>query len=249
MGRAFSRRHGIPDRFRRYLSSFSKAYLFSKSRPEILSRGLIRAGLERVIRVPSFPDVSQNISLQTLQKEILKSEKIPWIEAEKTIFPTREDLHKAHEHLSRALKSEEEPPPLWAIQPGSGSRHKNWPLERFLEVARELLSGKKVQPLFFVGPVEQEISPGMVKTIEAQGFPVLKNLTLPVLAGVLSCCAGYMGNDSGVSHLAAALGLQCLVLFGPTDPGLWGPKGSQVIVVFLLSSLRPLRAGNHEVLR
>ena len=121
--------------------------------------------------------------------------------------------------------------PLWAIHPGSGSSHKNWPLEQFLDVAQELLAGKKAQPIFILGPVEQETSAGTVKMIESRGFPILRNMTLPVLAGILSFCAGYLGNDSGVSHLAAALGLPTVVLFGPTDPFFWGPKGGKVRIL------------------
>ncbi len=225
----------IPDRFRRTLSSFQKAYLFSPGKPEILTQGLIRAGLKRVLWIPSFPDVRKDISLHSLQKEILKSENIPWVESGKIIFPAPEDLWKAEEYLSRDLKSRGELP-LWTIHPGSGSPHKNWPLERFLDVAQELLAGKKAQPIFILGPVEQETSPGMVKMIETRGFPILRNMTLPILAGVLSCCAGYIGNDSGVSHLAAALGLPGVVLFGPTDPALWSPPGKEVRI---LSSFLP----------
>jgi ADP-heptose:LPS heptosyltransferase len=220
----------IPDRFRRTLSSFQKAYLFSPGKPEILTRGLMRAGLERVLWVPSFPNVRKKISLPTLQKGILESESIPWIESGKIIFPAPEDLRKAEEYLNRSLQSEEELP-LWAIHPGSGSPHKNWPLERFLDVAQGLLAGKKAQPIFILGPVEQETAPGTVKMIETRGFPILSNMTLPVLAAVLNHCAGYIGNDSGVSHLAAALGLPTVVLFGPTDPLFWGPKGENVRIL------------------
>ncbi len=226
----FQEEISIPDRFRRTLSSFQKAYLFSPGKPEILTQGLIRAGLKRVLWIPSFPDVRKNISLQSLQKEFLKSENIPWVESEEIIFPAREDLRKAEEYLSRDLKLSGKLP-LWAIHPGSGSSHKNWPLGRFLDVAQELLAGKKAQPIFILGPVEQETSPGTVKMIETRGFPILGNMTLPVLAGVLSCCAGYIGNDSGVSHLAAALGLPTVVLFGPTDPHFWGPKGEKVRIL------------------
>lgn len=235
----------IPDRFRSTLSSFQNAYLFSHSKPEILTRGLIRAGLKRVLWVPSFPDMRKDISLHRLQKEILKSENIPWVESGKIIFPAPEDLRKAEEYLDQSLQSEKELP-LWAIHPGSGSPHKNWPLERFLDVARKLLAGKKVQPIFVLGPVEQETAPGTVKMIETRGFPILRNMTLPVLAGVLNHCAGYIGNDSGVSHLAAALGLPTVVLFGPTDPLLWGPKGEKVRI---LSSFLPCSPCAPETMR
>jgi hypothetical protein len=51
------------------------------------------------------------------------------------------------------------------------------------------------------------------------------------LAALLVECSGYVGNDSGVSHLAAALGVPTAAVFGPTDPAVWAPVGPKVSVV------------------
>ena len=220
----------IPEMFRQYLSAFQKAYLFSAHQPEVLIRGLNRAGLEKVFWIPSFPDVQNKVPVQTLQREILESENIPWLTPEKTIFPVPEDLRKAREYLRNNLRFEEGQP-LWAIHPGSGSRHKNWPMERFLETAGKLRDRKQVQPIFLSGPVEQETDSVSISTIQTQGFPIISNLSLPVLAGVLSCCSGYLGNDSGISHLAAALEIPTVVVFGPTDPSFWSPRGITVRIL------------------
>ncbi len=48
---------------------------------------------------------------------------------------------------------------------------------------------------------------------------------------MLSACAAYLGNDSGISHLAAALGIPALALFGPTDAAVWGPRGEHAAVL------------------
>jgi len=226
----YQEKMAIPDPFRNYLSSFQKAYLLSAHQPEILIRGLNRAGLAKVLWIPSLPDVEQRTSLQLVQREILESQNIPWIESGKYVFPTQEDLREAHDFLSHHLKIDDKLP-LFAIHPGSGSPHKNWALERFLEVASELLRPNRVKPFFLLGPVEDEVSNGMAGMIEAEGFPIIRNMTLPVLAGVLSHCTGYLGNDSGVSHLAAALGILTTVLFGPTNPSFWSPKGKTVRIL------------------
>jgi heptosyltransferase-2 len=62
--------------------------------------------------------------------------------------------------------------------------------------------------------------------------PVLfaKNLPLPQLAGILERSI-FVGHDSGISHLAAAAGAQCILLFGPTDPGVWAPLNEKVQVI------------------
>jgi ADP-heptose:LPS heptosyltransferase len=221
----------LPDHFQRYLFSFQKAYLFSSRKPESLIRGLNQAGLNKTFWIPSQPDVQKGLSLQALQKIILASENIPWVETEKTLFPNFEDLQKAREHLDRLPFKGEDKGAWWAIHPGSGSPRKNWPWERFLEVARAISNRNQIQPFFLFGPVEEETTKEMAREIEAQGFPILRNIALPILAGVLGHCAGYLGNDSGVSHLAAALGVPTVILFGPTDPEVWAPKGKNVKII------------------
>jgi len=57
------------------------------------------------------------------------------------------------------------------------------------------------------------------------------DLPLRTLAGVLARCSVYVGNDSGVSHLAAAVGAPTVAIFGPTDPRVWGPRGPRVQTV------------------
>lgn len=225
----FQEEKDLPDSFRRSLSSFQKVYLFSAHQPELLIRGLKRAGLEKVVWIPSLPDVRNKAPLTTLQKGVLESENIPWKKTEKYIFPAREDIVEAGKLLRKYNKGEGSHP-LWAIHPGSGSPHKNWPVERFIETAELLRDRGRVQPIFLLGPVEQER--GLILDgIQARGRLVIKGLPLPLLAGVLSLCAGYLGNDSGVSHLAAALGLPAVVLFGPTDPAFWSPRGTAVRIL------------------
>jgi heptosyltransferase-2 len=57
------------------------------------------------------------------------------------------------------------------------------------------------------------------------------DLPLPTLAGLLALCRAYVGNDSGVTHLAAAVGAPTVAVFGPTDPSAWGPRGKRVAVL------------------
>jgi len=220
----------IPSVFRNYLSSFQKAYLFSTHQQELLIRGLKRAGLEKVVWIPSFPDCEKAITLETLQREVLESENIPWGKKDKYIIPGRKDIKEAQK-LLRQYKNDGESHPLWAIHPGSGSPDKNWPLERFLETAQILRDRRRVQPIFLLGPVEQESGLILNSKIQAQHWPVIKGIGLPLLAGVLSLCAGYLGNDSGVSHLAAVVGIPTVVLFGPTGPAFWSPQGPAVKIL------------------
>jgi heptosyltransferase-3 len=101
-----------------------------------------------------------------------------------------------------------------AIQPFSGSASKNWPLDRFRELAARL--GAPVR--WCAGP-EEELA-------GAERFEDLGEL-----AGWLARARLYIGNDSGITHLAAAVGTPVLALFGPTDAGVWAPRGECVRVL------------------
>ncbi len=121
------------------------------------------------------------------------------------------------------------PSPL-AIHAGSGSPKKNWPLDRFLAVARHAASqGRPI--LFILGEADHAIA-GSVRAAAAElAAPVADSLDLVALAGVLASCGAYLGNDSGITHIAAALGIPVVTLFGPTDPALWTPRGAHVRLV------------------
>ena len=100
------------------------------------------------------------------------------------------------------------------LHPFSGSARKNWPLASFFQLAAQL--PHKVE--WLAGP-EEELP-------DATRFDDLADL-----ARWLAGAALYIGNDSGITHLAAALGIPTLALFGPTDPRKWTPRGRQISVV------------------
>jgi heptosyltransferase-2 len=111
-----------------------------------------------------------------------------------------------------------------AIHPGSGSPRKNWPVERWAELGGRL---RGQAPLLIVGG---EADAAAVAALAALG-EVAQNLSLPELARRLAACQRFLGHDSGVSHLAAAVGTPCVLLFGPTDPAMWAPPGEHVHVI------------------
>ena len=97
------------------------------------------------------------------------------------------------------------------IHPFSGSRRKNWPLDRYRELAAQL-------------PLPVEWSAGPEEPLEgANRFE-----SLFALARWISGAALYIGNDSGITHLAAAVGVPVLAIFGPSDSRKWAPRGRSV---------------------
>jgi ADP-heptose:LPS heptosyltransferase len=116
------------------------------------------------------------------------------------------------------------------IHPGSGSREKCWPLDRFVELAEQFRKdGRRCR--FIFGEAEQERwSPADIRKIESIA-PAAFLKTYVDLARELSRADLYIGNDSGPSHLAGILGIRSIVLFGPTNPTVWHPLGPRVTVL------------------
>jgi len=117
------------------------------------------------------------------------------------------------------------------IHPGSGSLRKNWPPDDFIRIYRSLNHTGKACG-WVVGPAETF----MIKELRQKG---VKRDDIHVLNGLidfishLKRSSGMIGNDSGLSHLAAFLGHRVIAVFGPSDPVRWKPLGPGAL------SLRP----------
>ena len=112
------------------------------------------------------------------------------------------------------------------VHPGSGSARKNWPPERFAAVLRQV--GEPVR--LIVGEADT-LAASAVERCVGQPLARLEHPPLEELAARLAGCRAYLGNDSGVSHLAGLCGAKTLVLFGPTPAAVWRPLGPHVQVV------------------
>jgi ADP-heptose:LPS heptosyltransferase len=97
-------------------------------------------------------------------------------------------------------------------------------------VAKVLVSDG-VEVIFLLGPAEMErLSVSAIGRIETISR-ILTNLSLADVLAVLSNAGGYIGNDSGITHLAAAMGVKTISVFGPTNPEVYSPTGPAVTVV------------------
>ncbi len=144
------------------------------------------------------------------------------------IKATRADIDRGRELLKEINADSCEK--LIVIQPGSGGSHKCCHLDNFLSVAKTL-AGKGVEVIFLLGPAETErLSVSTIMRIETIS-KTLTNLSLADVLAVLSNAAGYIGNDSGITHLAATMGIKTVAIFGPTNPDVYRPIGPGVTVV------------------
>jgi len=109
------------------------------------------------------------------------------------------------------------------VHPGSGSPAKNWPPDCFAKLVRNLDA-----PVRLVVGEADRAAADAVQTHLGQALPWLEQLTFEELASRLAGCRAYVGNDSGVSHLAGLCGARTVAIFGPSDPSVWRPLGPNV---------------------
>jgi heptosyltransferase-3 len=131
-----------------------------------------------------------------------------------------------------------------ALHPGSGSELKNWPQDKWAELLGELMDATDFSLLLVGGEAEGDrlqqlsrdarIAPGRLEV--AQSLPLVE------LAKRLQDCAAFVGHDSGITHLAAAIGLPGLVLWADTAEEIWRPPSEKMIVVHHPKGLASLEA-------
>lgn len=134
-----------------------------------------------------------------------------------------------------------------ALHPGAGSEAKRWPSERFAAVADFLASRPAMRVMIVEGPAEEGLGKRLLGSFRPARTLLARSLPLPTLMAVLSRCRAFLGNDSGMAHLAAGLGLPCVVLFGPTSPGHWAPLGPAVEALRSNASCRSCRGEANSV--
>lgn len=139
--------------------------------------------------------------------------------------------HTSEERAERAWRALGMPEDrsVLAIHPGSGGDAKRWPAERFAAVYREALT-LGLTPLLIEGPADAPTTEAVLAELGAPP-PVARHLTVDALLALLRRCSVYLGNDSGVTHLAAFAGARVLALFGPTTPDLWSPLAANAVVL------------------
>jgi ADP-heptose:LPS heptosyltransferase len=114
------------------------------------------------------------------------------------------------------------------LQPGAGSVAKSWP--GFAPLARRLRAAS-MPVIALAGPADARAVEALVATEAVDQGALARDWPLPRVAALLSLARAAVGNDSGPTHLAAAVGCPTVAIFGPSDPAVWAPLGPHVCVV------------------
>jgi heptosyltransferase-2 len=151
---------------------------------------------------------------------------VPLKDTAARVYPSEEDRRFARDFLQGSVK------PLVALHPGSGSKQKNWPIENWIELGDKLLKDGSFTGTILVvaGEADESESAALASAWNDARVRFATSMSLPQLAALLEHSI-FVGHDSGISHLAAAAGAECVLLFGPTDPAIWAPRGQHVRVL------------------
>ncbi len=203
------------------LGPFKRVCVFGRQADSLLLENLSAWSEEPPLFVSTFPEEGRRIHVLDHQQEIMERVGLEPVVRRPRILPPRHRLDEAGRLLA-SLGVNGRP---IAVHMGSGGVRKNWPPECFEAMIRTIENQGLGDVVLIEGPAERSNHP------IPEGVRRLSNLPLHLLAAVLteSCC--YIGNDSGVTHLAAAVGTRTFAVFGPTDPRVWAPRGSHVTVL------------------
>jgi ADP-heptose:LPS heptosyltransferase len=218
-----------------FFSRFDLIVVFGKDGEGPIIGNLRRVCQGRILHIDPFPPWDEGIHItdyllkQFAQYGFSASEPNPRLHLKKS------DRNWGMGFWRRKGLTTEERSRVIILHPGSGSRKKVWPLDRFLDLVQYLQRRLHLKTAIVLGPAEgSEIH----KTFEEMEWemgvsaPILvTGLSLLQLASVIEGARLFIGNDSGISHMAAALGIPTMAIFGPTDPRVWSPRGKKVWVV------------------
>jgi ADP-heptose:LPS heptosyltransferase len=224
LARFFARNSELPAELADYFAGFDLvvSYLYDPDR--IFETNLRRCNVQNLICGPARIVENAGHAAQQLARPI-EELGINVVDLAARVFPSVEDREFAREFLASV------PQPIVAIHPGSGSHEKNWPLEKWIGLFSPGSRFAEVDGLVVISGEADEAQTGQLEQEwKNRDVRFARNLPLPRLAAVLERSI-FIGHDSGISHLAAAAGANCILLFGPTDPDVWAPANDNVRVL------------------
>ena len=214
-----------------YFGTFDLVVVFGKGENGTVIGNLRRVCQGRILHINSFPPWDEKVHLTDYLLKQFAQYGFPASGSIPRLYLKESDRGWAGNFWKSKGVTPEERSKVIILHPGSGSKKKVWPLDRFLKLAHALQDHPGSRILIVLGPAE---GPEVQKAFEGMGLtaPILaEGLTLLQLASVMEGCWFFVGNDSGISHMAAALGLPAIVIFGPTDQRVWSPRGEEIFVV------------------
>ncbi|HEX4086063.1 MAG TPA: glycosyltransferase family 9 protein [Chthoniobacteraceae bacterium] len=218
----------LPEDLVEYFASFQQIVSYLYDPDGFFAANLRRSGVRYFIHGSPMVDDSahaaQQLALPLESLALYLDGKAP------ALFPTEADRLQAGAWLADAFPGAVGP--LIALHPGSGGERKNWPAAQWAALGETIFQTIPDARLLLVGG-EADHGPLALLRQALRGRPAAEALDLPLphLAAILQRARLFLGHDSGISHIAAAVGVPALLLFGPTDPDIWAPPAPGVRIL------------------
>lgn len=217
----FARDGILDDRLRDFFAGFALIISYLYDPDTIFESNVRKCGRAQFIPCPHRPDESGNAHateflLKPLERlAIFDADPVP-----RLTLPGRKSPRSKADHTKRL-----------ALHPGSGSERKNWPEPRWREFVGRLVARTNHHLLLVGGEAEGDRLSRLVPPGANDRVELAVRRPLVELAEKLATVDFFLGHDSGISHLAAALGLPGLALWGPTNPAVWRPRSEHFEIV------------------
>lgn len=223
--RLFSRQSTIPERLVAYLRAFDRIVAYLPASADVFADRLRQISSGHLITWTPHPPTGVHATDHLLQPlyHLFRTPFNPIPQVYLTpdaIAAAKQFWHRAGLPASGVL----------ALHPGSGGPSKRWPLAGWRQVIN-WATRQHIPCLVINGPAEQEYVDELLQGVPRTIWTCTGSLPLPQLAALLARCRLLIGHDSGITHLAAAVGTHTLALFGPTDPWNWGPRSLHACVL------------------
>lgn len=217
-----------------YFAGFQQVVSYLYDPDGFFAGNLRRCGVKNLIEASPKVDVEGDHAARQLAQPLERLALYLHDEGEARLRPSAEDQAFADGFLGQTNGLR----PLVAIHPGSGSERKNWLPEGWGEIGRFLLARPtQTRPRLLLvggeadGKTLRALSTAWLPAAHKGDVLLAENLPLPQVAALLARCRLFLGHDSGISHLAAAVGAPCILLFGPTDPDIWAPPYQEIRII------------------
>lgn len=210
--------------------------LFNNPRSALLTRATgasVRVGAERKGRGKLYTiqvrDDGQPKTAIEFHNQFIRAAGVEPTASHTEIFLTEDEKREAKIYL-QWLDYENNPldptKPIVGIHPGATWPAKRWLPERFAELADMIAAKLGTQIIITAGPNDDDV----VRQVVQHSFvniKVLRSLPLRQLAAIISHCAAYVANDNGTMHIAAALDVPTIGIFGPGEENIWFPYSTE----------------------
>jgi heptosyltransferase-2 len=222
LSRFFAKDADLPAELVTYFAEFDLIISYLYDPDLIFETNLRRSGAQEIIRGPAKIEDSSHAACQLARP--IEELAVPISDFAPKLYPSTKDRHRAGKFLA-GLEA-----PMVAFHPGSGSHDKNWPLQNWIDLGNHFLRNFTGSLLIVSGEADEDRIRRLKSAWQNARVLFAKHLPLPDLAAALENTI-FMGHDSGISHLAAAVGAKCILLFGPTNPAVWAPLNENARVV------------------